>query len=99
MEKKLLESYPLDKTESDQLRCVDAIFKVPQEDIIVKTEDLLHVAKEKITFAVEIDRDQWLHLRIQHLILVALSTVRQNAHVNFNVKESVIVMFVPPSNE
>lgn len=72
--KKVSNSYPLDKAEANQLRSINAVLEVPQEDIIVETEDLLHVAKEEITLAVQVNGDQWLHFRVQHLILVALKT-------------------------
>lgn len=72
--KKVWNSYPLDKAEANQLWSINAVLEVPQEDIIVETEDLLHVAKEEITLAIQVNRDQRLHLRVQHLILVALKT-------------------------
>lgn len=37
---------------------VDAVLKVPQNDVIVETEDFLHVAEEKAALAVQVNRDQ-----------------------------------------
>lgn len=66
------QTYPLDKAEADELWGVDAVLEVPQEDIIVETKDLLHVAKEEVTLAIQVNGDQWLHLRVQHLVLISL---------------------------
>lgn len=46
----------------------------------METEDLLHVAKEEVTFAIQVNGDQWLHLRVQHLILVALEK-KKSRHI------------------
>lgn len=42
----------------------------------METEDLLHVTKKEVALAIEVDRDQWLHLRVQHLVLIALKSMQ-----------------------
>lgn len=66
-------TYPLDKAETNELWSVDAVLQVAQEHLIVKPEDFLHVAEEEVALAIQVHRDEGLHLGVQHFILVTLS--------------------------
>lgn len=56
----------------------------------METEDLLHVTKKEVALAIEVDRDQWLHLRVQHLVLIALKSMQTFIKLTSQYRKCVI---------
>ena len=70
------------EAEADEFSVVNAVLEVPEEDIVVEEVDLLEVAEQDVTLAVQVDGDQVLHLRVHHIVFVALGKSNHNKDSN-----------------